>query len=70
MDSDRVLVLDAGAVAEYGPPSELLALQGGAFAALVAQTGTKNAEHLRKLAAGGPASASNLALAEGDETAA
>ena len=50
MDSDKVLVLDAGAVVEYGPPSTLLAAPGGAFSALVAQTGAKNAEHLRKLA--------------------
>ena len=50
MDSDKVLVLDQGAVSEYGPPAELLKSSGGAFAALVAQTGAKNAEHLRKLA--------------------
>jgi ATP-binding cassette subfamily C (CFTR/MRP) protein 1 len=60
MDSDRVLVLDAGAVAEFGPPAELLQQEGGAFAALVAQTGKKNAEHLRRLAAGG--SSNNLAI--------
>jgi ATP-binding cassette subfamily C (CFTR/MRP) protein 1 len=50
MDSDKVLVLDQGAVAEYGPPTELLKSPNGPFAALVAQTGAKNAEHLRKLA--------------------
>ena len=50
MDSDRVLVLDQGEVSEYGTPTELLATSGGAFAALVQQTGARNAEHLRKLA--------------------
>ena len=50
MDSDKVLVLDQGTVSEYGPPTELLKASGGAFSALVAQTGAKNAEHLRKLA--------------------
>lgn len=34
-----------------GAPTELLKSPNGSFAALVAQTGTKNAEHLRKLAA-------------------
>ena len=37
-------------MAEYGPPTELLKSPNGPFAALVAQTGAKNAEHLRKLA--------------------
>ena len=50
MDSDKVLVLDQGAVAEFGAPAELLKTPNGSFAALVAQTGAKNAEHLRKLA--------------------
>jgi len=35
IDCDRVLVLDRGTVSEYGPPRELLKIQGGAFAALV-----------------------------------
>lgn len=53
MDSDRVLVLDAGAVREYGLPSELLSKAGGDFAGLVEGTGRKNAEHLRRLASSG-----------------
>jgi ABC-type multidrug transport system fused ATPase/permease subunit len=38
VDSDRVLVLDAGRVSECGPPSELLKKGGGAFRALVDET--------------------------------
>ncbi|KAG9398279.1 CCR4-NOT transcription complex subunit 2 [Aphanomyces cochlioides] len=34
MDSDRILVLDAGTVKEYGTPSELLANKNGAFTQL------------------------------------
>ncbi|KAH9118795.1 hypothetical protein AeMF1_008227 [Aphanomyces euteiches] len=34
LDSDRILVLDAGTVKEYGTPSELLANKDGAFAQL------------------------------------
>jgi ATP-binding cassette subfamily C (CFTR/MRP) protein 1 len=37
-DADRVLVLDAGAVVEYGPPSELLADPASAFAQLAARS--------------------------------
>ena len=50
MDSDRVLVLDAGEVAEFGAPSQLLRHPAGAFSALVNQTGPQNAAHLRSLA--------------------
>lgn len=37
MDSDRILVLSAGDVAELGPPSELQARDGGIFASMVAE---------------------------------
>ena len=50
MDSDRVLVLDAGEVAEFGAPSQLLQRPAGAFSALVNQTGPQNAAHLKSLA--------------------
>ena len=50
MDSDRVLVMDAGTVLENGPPAALLEDANGAFSALVAQTGRNNAKHLRSLA--------------------
>jgi hypothetical protein len=35
VDSDKVLVLDNGAVAEFGAPADLLRREGGAFFALV-----------------------------------
>jgi ATP-binding cassette subfamily C (CFTR/MRP) protein 1 len=38
MDSDRVVVLEKGEVAEYGEPRELVA-RGGLFAGLVRQAG-------------------------------
>jgi ABC-type multidrug transport system fused ATPase/permease subunit len=50
MESDDVLVLAAGAVAEYDHPA-LLLRGGGTFAQLVAQTGKKNAEFLQGKAA-------------------
>ena len=53
MDSDRVLVLDAGCVVEDGPPAALLETPGSAFAALVESTGRASALHLRRLAGGG-----------------
>ena len=37
----QVLVLDAGAVAEFGPPRELAAREGGAFAQLVRGRGAR-----------------------------
>ena len=49
IDSDRVLVMDGGAVVEFGPPTQLLE-QGGFFAKLVAQTGDMMAGQLRALA--------------------
>ncbi|RLN67554.1 hypothetical protein BBP00_00001541 [Phytophthora kernoviae] len=38
MDSDKILVLDAGEVAEYDTPSALLEMKGGTFRALVEST--------------------------------
>lgn len=40
IDSDRILVMDAGRVAEFAPPSELLRTEGSIFAQLCKQTGT------------------------------
>ena len=40
LDSDRVLVVDSGALAEEGPPAELAAKPGGRFAALLAARGS------------------------------
>ncbi len=39
LDSDQILVLDKGEVAEFGPPAELLRREGGAFRGLVHGTG-------------------------------
>jgi ABC-type multidrug transport system fused ATPase/permease subunit len=39
LDSDKVLVLDGGGVAEFGPPAELLRREGGAFRGLVHGSG-------------------------------
>nr|CCA18266.1 MultidrugResistance like protein 1 putative [Albugo laibachii Nc14] len=38
MDADRILVLDKGKVAEYGPPNELLGLRKGLFKSLLDQS--------------------------------
>jgi len=62
IDSDLILVLDAGAVAECGPPNDLLQ-QAGHFSRLVDGTGPHNAAHLRRLAA---AAASGARLAAAD----
>ena len=45
IDSDLLLILDNGCVAEAGAPAELLQRQGGIFADMVEQTG--NAVELR-----------------------
>ena len=49
IDFDKVAVLDAGTVAEVGPPHELLR-DGGAFARLVDATGATSAAELRQRA--------------------
>ena len=49
IDFDKVAVLDAGTVAEVGPPHELLS-DGGAFARLVDATGKTSAAELRQRA--------------------
>lgn len=50
MDADAVLVMEAGALAEYGPPAELLRRPGGVFAGMVEETGGATAALLRGLA--------------------
>ena len=42
MDSDRIMVLDQGAVKEIGAPSELLENEAGAFTALVQRAGSSD----------------------------
>lgn len=46
IDSDRVLVLDAGRVVEFDSPYMLLQNPGGVFHNLVAQTGQRMASKL------------------------
>ncbi|XP_053674245.1 uncharacterized protein LOC128724542 [Anopheles nili] len=50
MDSDRVLVMDAGKAIEYGHPHELLQRTGGALSQLVSQTEPSVAEQLATIA--------------------
>ncbi len=49
--SDQVIVMDAGVVAEVGPPSVLLADPHSAFSSLVDRTGEAGAAALRQMAA-------------------
>lgn len=53
IDSDAILVMDAGRCSEFGHPHELLAKGAGAsiFAALVEETGPQSASALRAAAA-------------------
>ena len=53
MDSDRVLVMDAGQVAELASPAELLARPDSIFTSLVDATGPANAAYLRTCVKGG-----------------
>ncbi|KAN0055186.1 hypothetical protein ACTA71_008283 [Dictyostelium dimigraforme] len=50
MDSDRIMVLDAGRISEFDEPWTLLQNQNGLLTWLVDETGPQNAIYLRKLA--------------------
>lgn len=50
MDSDRVMVLDAGRVVELGHPHVLLQQRSGHLYRLVEKTGDGSAKHLRYVA--------------------
>lgn len=50
MDSDRVMVLDAGRVVELGHPHVLLQQRSGHLYRLVEKTGEGSAKHLRYVA--------------------
>ncbi|KAM9999108.1 hypothetical protein ACTFIZ_002667 [Dictyostelium cf. discoideum] len=50
MDSDRIMVLDAGKISEFDEPWTLLQNQNGLLTWLVDETGPQNAIYLRKLA--------------------
>ncbi|XP_041993077.1 ABC transporter C family member 12-like [Salvia splendens] len=49
IDSDQILVLDAGQVVEYDTPAKLLENETSAFSKMVQSTGQANAEYLRGL---------------------
>lgn len=51
MDSDKVLVMDAGQLVEYDHPHVLLQNESGYFRKLVQQTGKTTANTLKKVAA-------------------
>ncbi|KAH9932906.1 P-loop containing nucleoside triphosphate hydrolase protein [Fomitopsis serialis] len=57
MDSDKIMVLDAGRIVEYGPPSELLKIEDGLLRSLINESADK--EHLLALATGKNASTSS-----------
>nr|GAT43190.1 ATP-binding cassette transporter [Mycena chlorophos] len=42
MDNDKIMVLDAGKIVEYGSPKELLGIEGGRLRALVEESGDKD----------------------------
>ncbi|EAL66783.1 ABC transporter C family protein [Dictyostelium discoideum AX4] len=50
MDSDKIMVLDAGKISEFDEPWTLLQNQNGLLTWLVNETGPQNAIYLRKLA--------------------
>ncbi|CAH0405995.1 unnamed protein product [Chilo suppressalis] len=50
MDSDKVLVMDAGQMVEFSSPHELLQREGGILRAMVEQTGRSMADTLARIA--------------------
>jgi ABC-type multidrug transport system fused ATPase/permease subunit len=50
MESDKILVMDAGNVVEFGPPLALLKRENGYFTSLLNQTGPDTCRKLRKIA--------------------
>nr|XP_048323697.1 ABC transporter C family member 12-like isoform X2 [Ziziphus jujuba var. spinosa] len=52
IDSDRILVLDAGQVLEYDSPEKLLSNEKSAFSRMVQSTGPANAHYLYSLVLG------------------
>lgn len=51
MDSDKVLVIDAGQIVEFDHPFNLLKNKDGVFSQLVEQTGRDTADLLQSVAA-------------------
>ncbi|KNC82174.1 hypothetical protein SARC_05532 [Sphaeroforma arctica JP610] len=52
MDADMVIVMDAGRIVENGKPCDLVDLPGGHLASLIAETGPKSEEKLKRIARG------------------
>jgi ATP-binding cassette subfamily C (CFTR/MRP) protein 1 len=52
IDSDRILVLDAGRMIEFDTPRNLLAKEDGMFSSMVRSTGAANAKYLRSIVMG------------------
>jgi ABC-type multidrug transport system fused ATPase/permease subunit len=50
IDNDRILLVDAGRVAEFDTPQVLLNDRGSQFSALVRNTGEESEAQLRRLA--------------------
>ncbi|KAK9870715.1 hypothetical protein WA026_008286 [Henosepilachna vigintioctopunctata] len=50
MDSDKVIVMDAGQLKEFAPPYELLQNSDGFFSKMLAETGSATSEKLKKVA--------------------
>ncbi|CAI5495011.1 unnamed protein product [Closterium sp. Naga37s-1] len=61
MDSDRILVMDAGMALEYDTPANLVLNENSIFAAMVRSTGPQTAKYLRSVALGEVALADELA---------
>ena len=50
MESDKILVMDAGSVVEFAPPLVLLQIKDGSFNSLLMDTGVESYNKLKKIA--------------------
>lgn len=50
MDSDKILVMNAGRMVEFGPPHELLQDENGYLSVMVRQTGKEMEQKLKRIA--------------------
>jgi ATP-binding cassette subfamily C (CFTR/MRP) protein 1 len=53
IDTDRILVLDAGMLIEFNTPQQLLSNTDSMFSGMVQSTGAANARHLHRIVMGG-----------------